>query len=104
MVIPASYSKAEVEKILHAVQLWYTPVNDDWKSGMYNTFRDARAVDETVALIRDTKLHMVKYFALVAGLNVGDIAWEMWYHEGDPAQLIESVSQSWNAIIGDANF
>jgi len=103
MVIPATYSKDEVEKIMFALQLWYTPVNDDWKSGLYNTFRDSRAVDETVALIRDTKLHMVKNFALVAGLNRGDIAWEMWYHEGDPAQLIESVSQSWNAIISDSN-
>jgi len=104
LVIPASYTKAEVEKIMFALQLWYTPVNDDWKSGLYNTFRDSRAVDETVALIRDTKLHMVKNFALVAGLERGDIAWEMWYHEGDPAQLIESVSQSWNAKIEDSNF
>ncbi|MCL1932017.1 MAG: extracellular solute-binding protein [Treponema sp.] len=104
MVIPASYSKEEVEKILFALQLWYTPVTNDWKSGLYNTFRDSRAVDETVALIRDPKLHIVKNFALVAGLNRGDIAWEMWYHEGDPAQLIEAVSQSWNAIIDDSNF
>ena len=104
MVIPATYSKAEVDKIMSAVQLWYTPVNNDWQSGLYNTFRDSRAVDETIALIRDTRLHMVKNFALVAGLNRGNIAWEMWYHEGDPAQLIESVSQSWNAIIDDSNF
>jgi len=103
MIVPATYSSAEVDQIMHALQLWYTPVTDDWKSGWYNTFRDSRAVDETVAMIRDAKLHIVKNFALVAGLNRGDIAWEMWYHEGDPAQLVESVSQSWNAIISDSN-
>jgi len=104
MVIPATYNLDTVEKILVATSLWFTPVNDDWKSGLYNTFRDRRAVDETIALIRDTKLHMVKYFTYINGLNRGGIAWEMWYHDGDPAQLIESVSQTWNAIIEDSNF
>jgi hypothetical protein len=27
----------------------------------------------------------------------------MWYHEGDPAQLIETVSQDWNNKIEDVN-
>jgi ABC-type glycerol-3-phosphate transport system substrate-binding protein len=103
MVIPATYKADMVDKIMYALQLWYTPVNDDWKSGWYNTFRDSRAVDETLALIRDTKNHVTKNYVFIPGLNRGNIAWEMWYHEGDPAQLIESVSQSWNAIIMDAN-
>ena len=104
LVIPSTYTPDMVDKIMHALALWYTPVNDDWKSGLYNTFRDSRAVDETIALIRDTKLHMTKYYAYINGLERGDIAWEMWWHEGDPAQLIESVSQSWNALIADSNY
>jgi ABC-type glycerol-3-phosphate transport system substrate-binding protein len=103
MVVPATFSEAEVEQILYALNLWYTPVTDDWKSGMYNTFRDSRAVDETLALIRDTSLHMSKNYVFIPGLNRGNIAWEMWYHEGDPAQLIESVSANWNNLIADVN-
>jgi len=104
MVIPKTYSPEMVDKIIYALQLWYTPQNDDWKSGLYNTFRDRRAVDETVAMIRDTKRHIIKNFAMVGlGNRRGGIAWEMWYHDGDPAQLVESVSQAWNAIIEDAN-
>jgi ABC-type glycerol-3-phosphate transport system substrate-binding protein len=103
MVIPATFKPAEVEKILWAVTLWYTPVDDDWKSGQYNYFRDSRAVDETLALVRDPKLHMMKYFTYINGLERGDIAWQMWYHEGEPAQLIEAVSQDWNTKINEAN-
>jgi ABC-type glycerol-3-phosphate transport system substrate-binding protein len=102
MVIPASFKSDQVDKIMQAVALWFTPVNDDWKSGLYNQFRDARAVDETVNLIR-TINHTTKYHRYIKSLERGDIAWEMWFHEGDPAQLVESVSQSWNALINDAN-
>jgi len=103
MVIPATYKAADVEKILWAVSLWYTPVDDDWKSSQYNYFRDSRAVDETLAFVRDPKISMTKYFAYINGLERGDIAWNMWYHDGEPAQLIESVSQDWNTKIAEAN-
>jgi len=103
MVIPATYKGADIEKILWAVSLWYTPADNDWKSGQYNYFRDSRAVDETLALVRDPKLAMIKYHTYINGLERGDIAWQMWYHDGEPAQLIESVSQDWNTKINEAN-
>jgi len=103
MVIPATYKAADVEKIIWAVALWHTPVDNNWKAGQYNYFRDTRAVDETLALARDPKLAMIKYHTYINGLERGDIAWEMWFHEGEPAQLIEKVSQDWNTKINDAN-
>jgi ABC-type glycerol-3-phosphate transport system substrate-binding protein len=103
MVIPATYKPAEVEKILWAVALWFTPPKVDWKSGQYNWFRDPRAVDETLTLARDPKLAMIKYFSYINGLERGDLAWNMWYFDGQPAQLIEQVSQDWNAKIAEAN-
>jgi len=104
MVIPATYKPAEVEKILWAVALWYTPVDNNWKAGQYSYFRDPRAVDETLALARDPKITMTKYFSYINGLERGDIAWNMWFLDGkQPAQLIEEVSQDWNAKIAEAN-
>ena len=103
MVIPATFNPDQVDKIMQAVALWFTPVDDDWKSGLYNTFRDSRAVDETIALIRSIK-HTTKNYRYIRGLERGDIAWNMWYFDGDPAQLVESVSQAWNATIKDSNF
>jgi ABC-type glycerol-3-phosphate transport system substrate-binding protein len=104
MVIPATYKQADIDKILYAVALWYTPLNDDnWKAGNYNYFRDMRAVDETLALIRDPNYTRPKYNEYINGLETGDIAWQMWWHEGEPSQLVEAVSQDWNAKIAEAN-
>ena len=106
MVIPSSYSPAEVDKILYAVQLWFTPIDDDedaWKTSLYNHYRDSRAVDETLAMFRSRKYGSIKNYVYIPGLERGDIAWAMWWWEGDPAQLVESVSQSWNDLINQAN-
>jgi ABC-type glycerol-3-phosphate transport system substrate-binding protein len=104
LVVPATYKPADVEKIIWAVALWYTPVDNNWKAGLYNYFRDPRAVDETLALVRDPKLSMTKYFSFINGLERGDIAWNMWYLDGkQPAQLIEEVSQDWNTKIAEVN-
>jgi ABC-type glycerol-3-phosphate transport system substrate-binding protein len=103
MVIPSTFKAEEVDRILYAVQLWYTPLDDDWKSNLYHVYRDTRAVDETIAMIRNPKYSVWKNHLFIPGLNRGDIAWQMWWHEGDPAQLVEAVSQTWNALIADAN-
>ncbi|MDR2964232.1 MAG: extracellular solute-binding protein [Treponema sp.] len=103
LVIPATFKPSQVDQILWALSLWYTPVTDDWATGWYATFRDPRAVDETLALIRNTDLHMPKNYVFIPGLQRGHIAWEMWHHDGDPQQLIEKVEQDWNAKIADVN-
>ncbi|MDR0375768.1 MAG: extracellular solute-binding protein [Treponema sp.] len=106
MVIPSTFKSEEVEKILYAFQLWSTPVDDDpdaWKDDQYNIYRDSRAVDETLAMIRDPMYGSMKYYLFIPGLERGDIAWNMWFEGADPAQLVESVSQSWNALINEAN-
>jgi len=103
MVIPSTFNRDQVDAIMLAVWLWYTPVTDRWQDSYYNVFRDTRAVDETLALIRDLRLHMNKNYTVIPGLSAGGIAWEMWYHEGDPAQLIEKVRPAWDALIQDAN-
>jgi hypothetical protein len=54
-------------------------------------------------MIRNPKYSSLKNYLYIPGLERGDIAWAMWWHEGDPAQLVESVSQAWNALISDAN-
>jgi maltose-binding protein MalE len=103
LVIPATYKPDDVDKIITGVNLWYTPTTEDWKSGMYSQFHDRRAVDETMAMIRGGKNGAFRNYALIPGFNKGDIAWQMWWYDGEPAQLVESVSQSWNALIADYN-
>jgi ABC-type glycerol-3-phosphate transport system substrate-binding protein len=104
LIIPATYKPQEADAILKAVDLWYLPVSDDWKARLYPNFRDRRAVDETMALIRDPRKIGFRNYIMIPGLQRGNIAWEMWWYDGEPAQLVESVSQNWNALIADANF
>ncbi|MDR0503046.1 MAG: extracellular solute-binding protein [Treponema sp.] len=108
MVIPATYTPEMVEKILYAMQLWFTPVSNDaenWKASYANTFRDNRAVNETLAMIRETRRHLLKNFNMIGlGNKRGEgFAWEMWYFDGEPAQLVESVRPAWQVVIDDAN-
>jgi multiple sugar transport system substrate-binding protein len=103
MVVPKTYNKDQVDAIMWAVQAWLTPIDDNWKASLYQTYRDRRAIDETWALIRDPKLQQWKHHLHVPGLNRGAIAWEIWYHDGEAAQLVEAASPMWNALIEDAN-
>jgi ABC-type glycerol-3-phosphate transport system substrate-binding protein len=103
LVVPALFKPDEAERIVSAVALWYKPVDDDWRAPLYRQYRDTRAVDETFAMIRNPRYSVWKNHLFIPGLERGHIAWEMWWHEGDPAQLIEAVSQEWNALINDAN-
>jgi multiple sugar transport system substrate-binding protein len=103
-VIPAKgYTDAEIDAIIWAYQAWVTPPDDNWRLAEYPNYRDRRAVDETIALIRNQSLWQWKYHLHVPGLNRGGIAWEIWWHDGQPAQLVEKVSNNWNALIADAN-
>jgi hypothetical protein len=79
------------------------PVTDDWKTGTYPAFRDRRAVDETMAMIRNPRYSAFRYHILIPGFNRGEISGQMWWYDGEPAQLVESVSQNWNNLIMDAN-
>ncbi|MDR0315718.1 MAG: extracellular solute-binding protein [Treponema sp.] len=103
LIIPAVFKPAEVDAILSAINLWHMPVTDDWKSGLYPWFRDRRAVDETMVMIRDPRYSAFRNFIMIPGFNRGEISGQMWWYDGEPAQLIESVSQNWNALIEDAN-
>jgi len=103
MVVPSTYNKDQVDAIMWAAQAWLTPIDNNWKASLYQIYRDRRAIDETWVLIRDPKLQQWRYHLHVPGLNRGGIAWEIWFHDGEAAQLIEAVSPQWNALIEDAN-
>jgi len=103
LVIPKTKTPAQVEAILWAMQAWNARVDPRWQTVLYPVFRDVRVVDETMAMIRNPALLKFRNNILVPGLNRGSIAWEMWFYDGEPAQLVESVSQNWNNLVADAN-
>jgi len=102
-VIPSTFKPAEVARILYAINQWYMPVTDNWKEDMYSSFRDRRAVDETMAMIRTPGYGVFRNHMLIPGLDRSEIAWNMWWYDGEPAQLVEEYTQKWNALIAEAN-
>ena len=106
MVVPATFTPAQVNTIVNAVDLWFSPVDRSpyaWQDPLWPAFRDARAIEETMVILRDHRRHLVQYHRFIPGLERGHLAWQMFYHEGNPAQLIEAVTPSWNALIANAN-
>jgi ABC-type glycerol-3-phosphate transport system substrate-binding protein len=108
MCIPSTFSAQEADDIMFAYQLWVKPVEgyndpDSWKSGAYQNYRDERAVDETLAMMHSGNNTTVGYHNFVTGLNIFDIADNMWKEGADPAQLIESAGPKWNALIDEVN-
>ena len=106
IVIPSTFAPDEVSRIVYAIDLWNRPVRDTpyaWQDGLWHLFRDARAVTETMAIVRNPNLVQWQYHVMIPGLNVGGITWSLYWHDGEPAQLIEAVSLAWNALIADAN-
>jgi len=106
IVVPSTFSPDEVRRIVTAIDLWERPVDESpyaWQDGLWHLFRDPRAVTETMAIIRDPRLVQWQYHVMIPGLNVGGITWQLYWHDGEAAQLIEAVSLAWNALIADAN-
>lgn len=107
-VIPSCYDKETAEKIAFAYSLWVAPVpgyegDDDWKVSYYTAFRDERAVDETLALMYQEGIGKSFYLPMVYGIAVGDIVYDCYGLWKTPAEAIEGVQGTWDALIKDAN-
>ena len=104
MIVPSTYTAAQVNQIMLALAFWQTPVNtDDWRASWWDRFHDARAVNETLYMLLNPPIVRARYHFFIPGISEGNIAWSMWNYEGQPAQLVESVAPNWNALIQEVN-
>lgn len=108
-VIPACYDAERAWKIAFAFNLFTNPTpgygeSDDWKSGYYTKYRDDRAVDETIAMMRDGSTQFVWYTDLITGYDLGpDFIWDVYGQAMTPAEKAESMRGTWQAYIDAAN-
>jgi hypothetical protein len=98
--IPSTFSASDVEKFMTALQLWMTPPPeagvDGWKQDQYRWYRDERAVNETLAIMRNPK-NCVFPIIYLTELSEND-------PRGDTAQQqIESVQAPWAAKLAEYN-
>ncbi|WP_305767018.1 hypothetical protein [Candidatus Epulonipiscium viviparus] len=108
-VIPASYSKEEAEDIAFALNLWYGPVPgydgpDDWKTVLYPLYRDERAIDETIAMVREPENSMVNLtIAISDSVNVGLLSSDVYWNKATVAESIEAQKGIWQAALDKVN-
>ena len=110
-VIPANYDAERAWKIAFAFNLYtdntpgYTEP-EDWKTGYYNKYRDDRAVDETVAMMRTNETQFVWYTDLIPGYDLGSqYLWSVYglTPSATPAEKAEEMRATWQAYIDEAN-
>ena len=109
MVIPACYDADRAWKIAFAYNLFTNPTpgytdSDDWKNGYYQKYRDERAVDETITMMREPEHQFVWYSDMVTGYDIGSqYIWDVYAQATTPAEKAESMRGTWQAYIDEAN-
>ena len=106
-IIPNCYDDERANKIAKIFDLMTDPTPgwdgpDAWKEGYYICFRDSRAVDETLELMKATP--NPRYDTLIPGINyMGDVIWVTYPGYVTPQQAYEDTKNSWQGLLDDAN-
>ncbi|MCQ2591716.1 MAG: hypothetical protein MJ188_02940 [Treponema sp.] len=106
-VIPNCYDDERASKIAKAFDFWTDEVPgfggpDAWKESYYSCFRDTRAVDETLEIMKATPCP--RYDTLVPDINyMGDVIWVTYPGYVTPQQAYEDTKNSWAGLLADAN-
>lgn len=110
-VMPSCFDAETAEKIAFAYNLFTNPTpgyeddSESWKETYYPSFRDERAVDETLALMfSDDVLVCNDVQAFVYGTDPGpDFYWDVYGLGKTPAEKIEELTTKWETILAEAN-
>ncbi len=105
-VVPAIYGDERAGKITKIFDIYQTECpgydgGEAWKEDFYARFRDERAVDETLALMRTHGSTLLS--KLIPGLEPGDIFWTVYPGWETMQEGCDKVRNSWNALIAEVN-
>ncbi len=108
VVMPVCLDAETASKVAFAYNLYTNPTpgyeeEDDWKTSVYDNFRDERAVDETLSLMYEEGRGVIWYLPMVYGTDYGDIIYNVYGLHNTPAEKIEEVANTWQMAIEDAN-
>ena len=108
-LIPGCYDAERAWKIAFAFNLFTDPTpgytdDDDWMNGYYNKYRDDRAVEETLATMRDVSSQAFWYPSIIAGYDLGEqYVWDVAAGNATPAEKSEQMRATWQAFLDEAN-
>ncbi len=109
VAIPNCYDEERAWNIAFAWNLYTNEVpgygeNDAWKTPYYEGYRDTRAVDETLAMMKVKG--MITYHDMVPELQIGpELTWELGPGANSPtvSQIITNISELWEGYVEEAN-
>lgn len=104
LIIPSCYSDEKVASIMKIYDFWSDTVPgyddpDSWKENYYGSFRDARAVDETMQYMMDNSKSWNAW--LIPGLNYAPLSWNIC-GGADVQETYESMKNELQATIDEA--
>jgi len=106
-VMPAGLDTELAENIAFAYNLFsdVTPGYEDvdWKTNFYAVFRDARSVEETLPLFYEPEHGTMSYLPLIAGIDYGDVTYDLDAGALTPSESVEKVQQQWQTFLDTAN-
>lgn len=103
-VIPASYSKERVEKIVKALNVYYEPVpgySNVWKNSYSEYYRDEVSVNDTVRLL--TQYTNPLYEKIIPNINSEDMIKKIITGELSPELAFIIYSKGWKYVLEEAN-
>lgn len=108
IVMPVCFDDEKAEKIAFAFDLYTEPtpgytLDQAYKEGYYNNFRDDRAVDETLAMMHEEEHKQTSYLPMISGVDYGDFCYSVYAGAETPAKKIESLTPKWDSKISDVN-
>ena len=107
-LIPSCYDAETVSKLAFLYDLWSNPTpgyddEDSWIGNKYH-FTEARAVDETYAMLREPehcRINNVTYLGTQNDVLGSSLLWALG--GSTPAELIEAGMPAWQALCDDFN-
>lgn len=108
IVMPSCFDADTAEKIAFAYDLYTEPtpgyeLDDAWKETYYEQFRDTRAVDETLNMMKEVEHKQTSFLPMISDLDYGDFCYSVYAGATTPAKQIEAISSKWDSKINDMN-
>ena len=108
IVVPSCFDDEYVEKIMFAYDLYTEPtpgysIDELWMANYDAQFKDSRAVEETLVLMREDEHRILDYQSMIPKTDYGDFTYSVYAGAKTPAEQLEEMTPQWDGYIKKAN-
>lgn len=108
VVMPSCFDDATAEKIAFAYDLYTEPIeefseDEAYCEQYYDKFRDDRAVDETLMMMKEEKRKQTSYLPMITNMELGDYCYGVYALAVSPSKKIEELSSKWEKQVEKVN-